>query len=269
MEKLISNYHTHTYRCGHALPNPDIDYVNKAIELGYKNLGFSDHAPLKGIHHLSMRMDFEKDFPGYISSIRSLEEEFKGKINIKLGLEIEYYSDRDDYYKELLNDYHLDYLILGQHLRYDSNGDMDLYWRHIDDFEGIKRYVDDLILGINSGHFTYVCHPDLFLNHVKSLTPEVLKMFEDICLAAKKMNLPLEININGDTNNKYWALKHGCYHYPSVEFFRVAKKIGNRFIFGVDAHAPWDFDKINYPYFDEFLKETGITSSDILTELPF
>ena len=58
MEKLISNYHTHTYRCGHALPNPDIDYVKKAISLGYKNLGFSDHAPFKGVYHPSMRMSF-------------------------------------------------------------------------------------------------------------------------------------------------------------------------------------------------------------------
>ena len=71
MEKLYSNYHTHTFRCGHALPNPDEDYVLKAIELGYKNLGFSDHAPFKCIQHPSMRMDFDNGFFDYLKSINT------------------------------------------------------------------------------------------------------------------------------------------------------------------------------------------------------
>ena len=120
MKKLISNYHTHTFRCGHALDNPDEDYILKAISLGYKNLGFSDHAPFKGVHHPSMRMDFDEDFPDYISSITNLKGKYKDKINIYIGLEIEYIEDRDEYYKELLNVYHLDYLILGQHCIYET-----------------------------------------------------------------------------------------------------------------------------------------------------
>ena len=105
-------------------------------------------------------------------------------------------------------------------------------------------YANDLIAAINSGFFSYVCHPDLFLNHIQTLTPEVEQIFEDIALAAKKENIPLEININGETNNKFLPLKYGCFHYPNINFFKTAKKIGCKFIFGVDAHAPFDFDKI-------------------------
>ena len=40
---IKTNFHTHTTRCLHA-SGSDEEYVLKAIELGYKTLGFSDHA---------------------------------------------------------------------------------------------------------------------------------------------------------------------------------------------------------------------------------
>ena len=42
---MIANYHTHTYRCGHAV-GEDRQYVETAIERGLKVLGFSDHVPM-------------------------------------------------------------------------------------------------------------------------------------------------------------------------------------------------------------------------------
>ena len=54
---LKSNFHTHTFRCGHA--RGDIkDYTKSAISFGFKNIGFSDHAFFPGIHHEFMRGDF-------------------------------------------------------------------------------------------------------------------------------------------------------------------------------------------------------------------
>ena len=42
---LKANYHTHTKLCNHAVGMPE-DYVLKAIELGFKELGMSCHAPV-------------------------------------------------------------------------------------------------------------------------------------------------------------------------------------------------------------------------------
>ena len=42
---LTANYHTHTYRCGHAGDYPDEAYVQAAVQAGYKVLGMSDHTP--------------------------------------------------------------------------------------------------------------------------------------------------------------------------------------------------------------------------------
>ena len=269
MKKLISNYHTHTYRCGHALPNPDEDYIKKAISLGYKELGFSDHAPFKGIIHPSMRMSFEKDFEDYISSINNLKEKYKDQIKIYLGLEIEYMEDRDHFYKELFNKYHLDYLILGQHCKYDKDGYPIFYPNFIDDENGFERYVNDLIKGMKTGYFSYVCHPDFLLNNFQHITPKMEKLMDEICETSKELDLPLEININGETNNKYGAMRRSCFHYPSLVFFEKAVKHKNKLIFGVDAHAPHDFDKIDYNYFEEFLKDLNADRSLILDKLEF
>ena len=42
--KLIANYHTHTPRCHHA-GGTEREYVEAALSVGMKTLGFSDHGP--------------------------------------------------------------------------------------------------------------------------------------------------------------------------------------------------------------------------------
>lgn len=266
MKKLIANYHTHTYRCGHAAHCDDSLYVDEAIKNNLKVLGFSDHAPFKNLIHQGMRMEFN-ELEDYVSSINHLKKLYKDKIEIYVGLEIEYYEDKENYYKELKEKYGIEYLILGQHCYYDVLNNCHTYGLGMDDIEGIKHYKNDLIKGIKSKHFLYVCHPDLFMNHVSKITPEIDKVIEEICLCAKENNIPLEININGEIHNRYEAIKRGSRHYPDPYFFKKAKEYGNKFIFGIDAHNPELINEIPYLYFINFLNETGIEESDILDKI--
>ena len=41
---MLTNYHTHTTRCGHA-EGTEEEYILTALRCGYKVLGFSDHTP--------------------------------------------------------------------------------------------------------------------------------------------------------------------------------------------------------------------------------
>lgn len=42
------NYHSHTYRCGHAdLDMRDEDYIKEYIKMGFKKMAFTDHCPQK------------------------------------------------------------------------------------------------------------------------------------------------------------------------------------------------------------------------------
>ena len=90
------NYHTHTTRCLHAV-GKDEDYVISAIENGLHTLGFSDHAPYED-NRYGLRMQYN-ELDDYFNSINSLKEKYKDKIDIKIGLEIEYDKNQIDYYK--------------------------------------------------------------------------------------------------------------------------------------------------------------------------
>ena len=90
------NYHTHTFRCGHAIGN-DEDYVLEAIGLGLQTIGFSDHVMLEHIHHPNVRGDFILT-EGYFNSIRRLKHKYRERINVLLGFEAEAFEEYFDYF---------------------------------------------------------------------------------------------------------------------------------------------------------------------------
>lgn len=258
MKDIIKNYHTHTYRCGHAANCNDEEYVKSAIKNNFKVLGFSDHAPFRNIIHPGMRMEFN-DFDNYINSITSLKNKYKDKIQILIGLEIEYLSNFKEYYEELINKYKLNYLILGQHLKYNNEFEPEYYFKSTkNNIALINEYAFDLINGMKTGYFSYVCHPDLFLINCTFFGEFEKEISIKICKAAKEFNLPLEININGFISNR---------EYPSIDFFKIAKEIGNKFIFGIDAHSPIQIENIPYEGLNLFLNKTGITNNDIIDDI--
>ena len=75
------------------------------------------------------------------------------------------------------------------------------------------------------GVFTYVAHPDMinFIGDESLYEKEMTRL----CLASKKNNIPLEINLHGIHHKR---------HYPSDRFFAIAGKVGAPVTFGVDAH---------------------------------
>ena len=107
---MIANYHTHTARCRHA-EGEDEEYVARALEGGFQELGFSDHTPywFETDHYSKFRM-FPEQLPEYCDSIRALQKKCADKIQIHLGLETEYYPKLFprllEHLKELLNSFY-------------------------------------------------------------------------------------------------------------------------------------------------------------------
>ena len=101
---MKTNYHTHTYRCNHAIGNEE-DYVLAAIENGYDILGFSDHTPWPYRNKdfiPSIRMRIE-EFESYLNSVREVKEKYKNQIQIFCGVEAEYFPEYYDWLKKQLN----------------------------------------------------------------------------------------------------------------------------------------------------------------------
>ena len=88
---MICNYHTHTFRCGHAR-GTEREYIEKAIAEGLTTIGFSDHVPMPFPDGFQshFRCPIEK-LDDYVGTLLALREEYKDRINILIGFEAEYY----------------------------------------------------------------------------------------------------------------------------------------------------------------------------------
>lgn len=111
-----SLFHIHTFRCGHAEKVSDEAYVTRALELGATDLWFSDHAPFPNDPFRS-RMRYSQ-LQEYITMLDILKKKYANRINIHIGLEIEYFPsfDATGYYRELRTNQRIEFLLLGQHM---------------------------------------------------------------------------------------------------------------------------------------------------------
>lgn len=250
MKQLDYNIHTHTFRCGHAR-GTDEEYVLAAIKNGFKVVGFSDHMMVKGRPQNGIRGDYSL-IDNYISCINALKEKYKDQITILLGMECEYFPQMHDYYEFLLKEKGLDFLILGQHCYINSDDQYEWYFDNRDPYEAIDLYVEDMIKGMQLGLFSYVCHPDYFVRHLTAFDDKAVEITRRICEAAKKYDIPLEINLNGIRG---WYLKYSGFHYPYPDFWGIVSEYGVRVTIGVDAHNPGDFDIADHEYAMELVNQ--------------
>ena len=223
---MIANYHTHTKRCNHALGD-EREYIEQAVQGGIKVLGFADHAPMPfpDGYHSGFRMHLQ-DTPEYVSTLRALQKEYEKDIRILIGFEAEYYPDLFADFLDHIAPYHPDYLILGQHaLENEVNAHFNSH--PTEDAALLKRYVDQVIEGLSTGHFLYHAHPDIFrfVGDPQVYEAEITR-YLTFC---KENNIPLEINLLGVMENRW---------YPREDFWRLAAKVGNTAVVGCDAHRP-------------------------------
>ena len=224
---MIANYHTHTPRCNHAWGTEE-EYVENALKAGLRILGFSDHSPYvfpgEYYSHFRMRPSLLAE---YVSTVLALRDRYRGRIEIPLGLELEYYPQQLPLLLPLLKDQPLDYLILGQHCLGNELGD----WysgRPTADKRHLERYCDQAIEAMQTGLFTYFAHPDL-LNYAGDDRNFYRSQVRRLCREAKQCGIPLEINLLGMLELK---------HYPNHRFWEAAAEEGNAVILGRDAHEP-------------------------------
>jgi histidinol-phosphatase (PHP family) len=225
------------------------EYIEAAIKSGIKKLGFSDHAPqfYDGGFVSFMRME-PSDAEGYVKEARSLADEYKNDIEIFVGFEAEYFPALFPKLRSFCRELGADYLIMGQHCLVSEPNNV---WSSPPrtDKAVLTHYVDEVLEGLSTGTFSYLCHPDL-LNYTVCDDFYRSEMTR-LCVGVKELGIPLEINILGLLTGR---------HYPSDRFYKIAKGVGNDFILGVDAHEPHSLiEHINDPKIDEFLARNGIT----------
>ncbi len=235
---LRHNYHTHTYRCGHA-DGSDEDYVVEAIAQGIVELGFSDHIMLPNFSQKSIRGDYELE-EGYLNSLNSLKKKYENRIKIRIGYEAEAFEKYYPHYRELLESKKVEYLILGNHCYLNENNQVKFFFSHITSKQDVIDYGRYCVKGMKTGLFKYVAHPDYFMGSYLKWDSVCEKVAKNICKTAQKMNMPLEFNFGALRRGKRQIGEEYRYAYPYKRFWDIAKKYKVKVVLGLDAHSPRD-----------------------------
>ena len=251
------NYHTHTERCHHA-SSRDEEFVLAAIEAGFDEIGFADHGPwpYEGgfVSHIRMTPD---ELKGYCDSIKALREKYRDKISIKLGLESEYFPKYFPWLKEKIREHGIDYLICGHHFCTDEPG--SIYNGNITEKEEIENYKNDILAALDSGMYSYIAHPDIFLKGYPSFDEKCEEASRAIISKAAETDTPLEYNLLGV---KY-SRSAGRDGYPHPSFWKIAGEYGVKAVIGIDAHTPEAyFESDLYKEAEEFLSRCGVILTD-------
>ncbi len=222
---MIANYHTHTWRCNHAESN-ERNYVEAALKAGLKTLGFSDHGPyiFPGDYYSGFRMRLEQ-LEDYTETLLGLRQEYAGRIQIPIGLELEYYPELFPKLLPVLRSYPIDYLLLGQHfIGNEINAPYAV--AATTDKSILIRYCDQTIDAMQTGCYTYFAHPDAV--HYCGDEAFYVQHVRRICQEARSCGIPLELNLLG--------LRKGR-HYPNPRFWETAAEEGCTVVLGRDAHS--------------------------------
>lgn len=244
------NYHSHTYRCGHAdLDMEDEEYIKEYIEMGFKRIAFTDHCPEK--NEIDKREDMRMKYrhkDEYLRSINALKEKYLGKIQIQSGFEVEYLPGEEENIRELKEE--TDKIVLGQHFIYDDNNQLKIFFGkyHFTD-EELIRYAEYIEKAMELDIPDIIAHPDTYMINRQSFGEIENKVANMICKAAEKYNIPLEINLAQIFNKTYYEDKKlnedsiekqkkklSKVSYPCRGFWEVVSKYNINVLYGIDVH---------------------------------
>lgn len=240
----LTNYHSHSLYCdGRAGLE---DFVRFALSEGFTSYGFSSHAPLPFSTAWTMEWDRMDD---YLAEFRRLKEKYASKIELYLGLEIDYLNEESNPSIVRFRELPLDYRIGSVHLLYNDKGDVvdvdvpaDVFKKLVvEQFSGdlervVRMYYKRLRRMLELGGFDIVGHADKIHYNASCYRPGLLdepwyehlvrEYFEDIA----RCGYQVEINTKA-----YHDL--GTF-YPNERYFSFLHELGIRVQVNSDSHYP-------------------------------
>jgi histidinol-phosphatase (PHP family) len=226
------DYHMHTPLCLHATGEP-VDYAAQAVQLGLREIGFSDHSPMSRDDFDDWRMRLDQ-LDLYVENVRQAQDRFPS-LTIKLGLEVDYIPGHEDWIRTLASRHPWDYFIGSIHYLSETwdfdNPTKISEWKKRDPFEVWTLYYERLRLSAESGLFEIIGHADLCKKFCFFPDQDCTGLYAGFLDAVQKRDISIELNTSG--------LRKSCREmYPSKQILKMAFERGIPLSFGSDAHAP-------------------------------
>lgn len=245
--------HVHTSFCPHGTKDTIEEYIEKALQLGYTEITFAEHAPLPEgfidptpLKDSAMKLG---DLEDYFNMIEKAKQEYNGRIKIHTGLEVDFIEGYEEQTAAFLNEYgrHLNDAILSVHFLKNMDGGYDCldyspetFMAMVDHYGSVenvhRRYYQTVLNSIQTdvglykpkriGHITLA-------NKFRVRFPTENPFRDEITQILKKVSEHgYELDYNGAGTAKPLCREP----YPPDWVIRQAITLGIPLVFGSDAH---------------------------------
>ena len=246
------DYHLHGNFCGHATGEL-AEYVEAALAKGFAEIGFSDHLP-KVVDPDPYHAMLEDDLPRYVDTVIGLQNKYRGRITIKLGIEADYFAGHERETKRLIDAYPFDYVLGSIHFlgdwHFTSKQGLSRYGSE-DPAEAFPRYFELLKRMIGTGLFDIVAHADALRRGAFQPARTLEREHREVAALLRENGMAIELNTAG--------IRRGSGSvYPERNFLAACVAENVPITLGSDAHAPADVGK-DYAEAYRLLADLGIT----------
>jgi len=261
------NYNLHQHSLFSDGKEPARKYAEKAVELGFTTIGFSEHSPLPFQNTFSLK---EEKITEYIDTIEQLKTEYAGRLNIYRALEMDFIPGMSEDFNFWRKEVQADYLIGSIHLVKPDFGE-ELWFTDGPDYrtydEGLNLFFEGNIQKavtafyhqtnrmIETQQFEILGHFDKIKMHNRSrfFTEDekwYRRLVDETLALIKLKNLIVEVNTRGLYKKRSDSL------FPDNYALQRIKEINIPVIISSDAHLP---DELNllFAFAENRLKELG------------
>ncbi len=217
----------HTPLCKHAFGEPE-EYAEQALERGLKGIIFTCHSPMPNGFWPQVRMGMD-EFGEYVALVERARLAYEGRLEIRLGMESDFFPGYEGWIKELHGMAHFHYCLGSVHWQ---GKDYMQRFETGDVFEFQKTYFRLLAESAETGLFDCLAHPDLVKNYepmywdFETVRPVVAEALDRI----KATGVHMELNTSGMIK-RYAAMN------PGPEMLEMMAERGIPVVIGSDSHV--------------------------------
>ena len=272
---IQADMHMHTWFSTDSEACP-CDMADEAVRKGLKTICFTDHFDKDD---LEWGEEGIFDMDAYFVEMQKLQEEYAGKLNIRIGIELGLRTYLKDYYEELTKKYPFDFVIGSVHnvpYKKDVEGNIlytdpaaEKLFTDRTDKEAYRLMMETTLENVRTsdcfqtlGHLDYVVRYGKSREKAYSYT-DYADIIDEILKLLIEKEKGLEVNSAG--------LKYGLpFAHPHPDVLKRYRELGGEIItIGADAHKPehiaYDFAKAEeilkscgFKYYTEFFEQKPV-----------
>lgn len=272
---IQADMHMHTWFSTDSEACPR-DMADEAVRKGLKTICFTDHFDKDD---LEWGEEGIFDVDAYFVDMQKLQEEYAGKLNIRIGIELGLRTYLKDYYEELTKKYPFDFVIGSVHnvpYKKDAEGNIlytdpaaEKLFTDRTDKEAYRLMMETTLENVRTSDcFQTLGHLDYVVRYGKSREKEYsytdyADIIDEILKLLIEKEKGLEVNSAG--------LKYGLpFVHPHPDVLKRYRELGGEIItIGADAHKPehiaYDFAKAEeilkscgFKYYTEFFEQKPV-----------